>query len=319
MIGRSLAIRRITELIERIAPSSAPVLITGETGTGKERAARLIHRASARKGDFLAVNCAALPETLMESELFGHEKGAFTGADRRREGAFEQASGGTLLLDEITEMKPALQAKLLRVLEQREVARLGSSRPQQLDVRVVAATNRSPERAVAAGSLREDLYYRLNVASVELPPLRERLEDVPLLVAHFVEQYNRENGTEIDGPDQACLDALRAHRWPGNIRELRNVIQLAVLLRRKGSLSPADLPPRVRETKTEAPVFMVRVGATLAEVERELLVRTLASTGGNKVRAAEILAVSRGTLYKRLVRYRLLLDGELSGNHNGTK
>ena len=216
MVGQSLAIRRAIRLIEEAALTSAPVIITGESGTGKELAARAIHDRSPRQNrPYVAINCAAVPESLIESELFGHERGAFTGADRRREGCFERANGGSLLLDEITEMRPEMQAKLLRVLEEKRILRLGASKDLPIDVRVFAASNRSLRQAIREGRLREDLYYRLNVYTIELPPLRDRLEDLPLLVEHFIQEFNREHKKRIQGIGQDCLDALRAHSVAG--------------------------------------------------------------------------------------------------------
>ena len=281
------------------------MIITGESGTGKELAARAIHDQSPRHNrPYVAINCAAVPESLIESELFGHERGAFTGADRRREGCFERANGGSLLLDEITEMRPEMQAKLLRVLEEGSILRLGATRELEIDVRVFAASNRSLRQAIRVGRLREDLYYRLNVYIVELPPLRDRLEDLPLLVAHFLREFNREHNKRVEGMGQDCLDALRAHRWPGNVRELRNVIQRAVIRCQSPMLSVRDLPlePVVLPSHDGAQ-FMLQLGASVYEVERKLIVRTLAYAGGNKKRASDILGMSRRNLYNRLHRY----------------
>src|SRR5579863_4002548 len=231
LFGRSMPMRKVITAIERLAQSSASVVITGESGTGKELVARTIHELSPRRdAAYVPVNCAAIPETLMESELFGHERGAFTGADRRREGCFEAANGGTLLLDEITEMKPELQAKLLRVLEEQRVRRVGGSTEITLDVRVLAASNRDVAQAVREGKLREDLYYRLNVFTIELPPLRERLDDLSLLITSFVQHYAELNNREVVDVDDDCLAALRSHHWPGNVRQLRNVIERALIV-----------------------------------------------------------------------------------------
>ena len=304
MVGRSLAIRRAIRLIEEAAPTSAPVIITGESGTGKELAARAIHDRSPRQNrPYVAINCAAVPESLIESELFGHERGAFTGADRRREGCFERANGGSLLLDEITEMRPEMQAKLLRVLEEKRILRLGASKEQPIDVRVFAASNRSLHQSIRDGRLREDLYYRLNVYTIELPPLRDRLEDLPLLVAHFIQEFNGEHKKAVQGIGQGCLDALRAHAWPGNIRELRNVVQRAVIRCHSPVLCAGDLPTEsVPQHRAEAH-FTVRLGSPMCEVERELIFRTLAFAGGNKARASNLLGMSRRNLYNRLQRY----------------
>jgi len=242
LVGRSLAIRRAIRLIEEAAPTSAPVIITGESGTGKELAARAIHDKSPRhRRPYVAINCAAVPETLIESELFGHERGAFTGADRRREGCFERANGGTLLLDEITEMRPEMQAKLLRVLEDKKISRLGGSGEVAVDVRILAASNRPLERAIREGRLRADLYYRLCVFPIELPPLRDRLDDVPLLAEEFIRAFNLEHRKAVQGIASDCLDALNAHHWPGNVRELRNTIERAVIVSKAPMLSVGDL------------------------------------------------------------------------------
>jgi len=291
------------------------VIITGETGTGKELAARAIHDRSPRQNrPYIAINCAAVPESLIESELFGHERGAFTGADRRREGCFERANGGSLLLDEITEMRPEMQAKLLRVLEEKRILRLGASKDLPIDVRVFAASNRSLRQAIREGRLREDLYYRLNVYTVELPPLRDRLEDLPLLVEHFIQEFNREHKKRVQGMDQDCLDALRAHAWPGNVRELRNVVQRAVIRCPSPMLSVGDLPPEAAVRRAPNAHFMVELGSSIHEVERELIVRTLVYAGGNKKRASDILGMSRRSLYNRLERH---IEHETNGHSNG--
>jgi len=306
IVGRSPATRRIISLIERVAATTAPILITGESGTGKELAAKSIHARSRRHDrPFVAINCAAVPESLIESELFGHERGAFTGAHQRREGCFERANGGTLLLDEITEMRPEMQAKLLRVLEEREVQRLGGVKEIPIDVRVLAASNRQPRRAIREGRLREDLYFRLSVLSIELPPLRHRIEDVPLLVAEFLLQFNREHRKAVQGVGEDCLESLKAYSWPGNVRELRNVIERAVILCRSSMLSSGDLPIDLAEQAGagSSPDFTIRIGATMKEVEAELIFRTLASVGGNKTRAARILGVARRSIYNLLERH----------------
>jgi two-component system response regulator HydG len=304
LVGQSLAIRRAIRLIEEAASTSAPVIITGESGSGKELARRAIHDRSARQNrPYVAINCAAVPESLIESELFGHERGAFTGADRRREGCFERANGGTLLLDEITEMRPEMQAKLLRVLEEQRILRRGASRELPIDVRVIAASNRSLNQAIHDGRLRKDLYYRLNFFTVELPALRDRLDDLAPLVKHFIEHFNREHNKRVQGIGQDCLDALRAHAWPGNVRELRNVVQRAVIKCCSCMLSAGDLPQQAASRWSPDAYFRVRVGSSLKEVENELIVRTLASVGGNKTRAAEILGVGRRSIYNLLDRY----------------
>jgi len=290
--------------IEEVAPSSASVLIVGESGTGKELVARTIHELSSRhNGPYVAVNCAALPETLMESELLGHERGAFTGAERRREGCFEMANGGTLLLDEITEMRVELQAKLLRVIEDQKLRRLGGTTEIALDVRLLAASNRNLAEATRLGRLREDLYYRLNVFTIELPPLRDRLEDISSLVEIFVRQFAVANGKNVTGVDNESLEILRGHRWPGNVRQLRNVIERATIVARGPLITAADLPADVRRVNRKGPHFELRIGDSLDDLEREFIFRTLEFTNGNKVRAAEILGISLKTLYNRLGRY----------------
>ncbi len=305
LYGRSPAMRKVLAAIERVAQSSASVVISGESGTGKELVARTIHEMSPRRGAaYVGVNCAAIPETLMESELFGHERGAFTGADRRREGCFELANGGTLLLDEITEMKPELQAKLLRVIEEQRMRRLGGSAEIPLDVRVLAASNRDIEQSVRDNKLREDLFYRLNVFSIRLPPLRERSDDLPLLIDSFVSHYAERNNKQIAGVDEECLAALRSHPWPGNVRQLRNVIERAMIVCDGRMIGLHDLPEEFRSaSQSDSGFFKVRLGSSLDEVEREIISRTIEFTGGNKTRAAQVLGVSAKTLYNKLDRY----------------
>ena len=289
---------------DQVAPSEASVLITGESGTGKEVMARYIHRKSKRASQsFISVNCAAIPEHLLESELFGHEKGAFTGAVARRIGKFEEANGGTLLLDEITEMRVELQAKLLRVIEDQKLRRLGGTVEIALDVRLLAASNRNLAEATRLGRLREDLYYRLNVFTIELPPLRERLEDISALVEIFINQFAAANDKNVTGVDHESLEILREHRWPGNVRQLRNVIERATIVARGPLITAADLPADVRRVNRKGAHFELRIGDSLDELEREFIFRTLEFTNGNKVRAAEILGISLKTLYNRLGRY----------------
>jgi DNA-binding NtrC family response regulator len=303
MLGRSLPMRRVLTLIDQVAPTDASAIITGESGTGKEIAAKTIHALSKRRqGPYIAVNCAAIPETLMESELFGHERGSFTGADRRREGYFELADGGTLLLDELSEMKVELQAKLLRVIEERKLRRVGGSVELPLNVRVLAASNRPLDRAIKEGRLREDLYYRLNVFSIDLPPLRDRQEDIPLLVDSFIREFAEQSGKAIGDADNDCLQALKSHPWPGNVRQLRNVIERAVIVGRPPLLTLGDLPAEIKPSHGEGSM-QIRLGSTLDDVERELIAKTIEFTGGNKTRAAEVLGVSLKTLYNRLERY----------------
>lgn len=312
LVGASPKMREIFTLIEQIAPSSVPVLITGESGTGKELVARTLHELSQRKTrPFVAVNCAAIPETLIESEIFGHEKGAFTGAAERRAGCFELATGGTLLLDEVGEMPIGTQAKLLRVLEERKLRRLGARTEQDVDVRVLAATNRDPGDAVAQGHLRADLFYRLNVFNIQMPPLREHLEDLPAMADTMVEEMNRKHGRRVAGVSASMLDRMMAYTWPGNARELRNSIERAVILCPDGAaLDAGHLPPGFGKTQApagvsnyDAGVVPVQVGATVEEAERLLILRTLEATGQNKTRAAEILGVSLKTLHNKLKAY----------------
>jgi transcriptional regulator with PAS, ATPase and Fis domain len=301
MIGQSVSMRRIMSLIERVASSDAPVLISGESGTGKEITARTIHELSRRKGrPFLAINCAAMPDTLVESQLFGHEKGAFTGADHRHPGLFERASGGTLLLDEITEMHPDTQAKLLRVLEEGTLLRLGATDEINVDVRVLAATNRRVETAIQGGRLREDLYYRLNVSSIHLPPLRDRREDLPLLVDHFMRAANEKHRRQVEGLDDECFAALTGYRWPGNIRELRNAVEHAVIFSDSRVLGVKDLPRTIGAIGMPDSSFTIQLGCSLREVTDELIRRTVAYVDGNKLRAAKILGITRHTIYSRL-------------------
>jgi DNA-binding NtrC family response regulator len=312
MVGSSRAMREIFALIEQIAPSNVSVLITGESGTGKELVARTLHDLSVRKGrPFLAVNCAAIPETLIESEIFGHEKGAFTGAVERRAGCFELATGGTLLLDELGEMPIGTQAKLLRVLEERKLRRLGARTEQDVDVRVLAATNRDPQEAVSQGHLRADLFYRLNVFHIHMPPLREHMEDLQIMAEAMVREMNQKHGRHVSGLSDAILERMLAYGWPGNGRELRNLIERAVILCPDGaplevshlprSFGTAQLPTQARVS--DASVVPVRVGTTVDEAERMLILRTLESTGQNKTRAAEILGVSLKTLHNKLKEY----------------
>ena len=312
MVGSSRPMREIFALIEQIAPSNVSVLITGESGTGKEMVARTLHDLSPRKGrPFLAVNCAAIPETLIESEIFGHEKGAFTGAVERRAGCFELATGGTLLLDELGEMPIGTQAKLLRVLEERKLRRLGARTEQDVDVRVLAATNRDPQGAVREGHLRADLFYRLNVFHIHMPPLREHLDDLQVMAEAMVREMNQKHGRHVSGLSDPILERMMAYDWPGNARELRNTIERAVILCPDGApLDVSHLPRTFGTSQLAAPahasdasVVPVRVGTTVDEAERMLILRTLESTGQNKTRAAEILGVSLKTLHNKLKEY----------------
>jgi DNA-binding NtrC family response regulator len=308
LVGRAKPMQEVYSLISQVASSSASVLITGESGTGKELAARTIHSLSPRRNaPFLAINCSAIPDTLMESELFGHEKGAFTGAVSRRHGCFELANRGTLLLDEIGEMPSLLQAKLLRVIEERIVHRLGSRKDIPVDVRILAATNKDPQEAVRDGSLREDLLYRLNVITIHMPPLADRLEDLPLLVQHLIARLAAKHGCPAKFASSAALDALSFHSWPGNVRELRNVIERAVVIcsgeqieRYHFAPYPFEQRQRVRDEDT----ITFPVGTPLDVIERQMILRTLNKTGNNKTKAAELLGISLKTLHNKLNAYR---------------
>jgi len=307
LVGRAPAMQSVYDLLARVAPTEAGVLLTGESGTGKELAAETIHlRSRRRPGPFLGVNCGAIAKSLFEGELFGHEKGSFTGADNRRRGYFEEAHGGTLFLDEVIEMPLEFQAKFLRVLESGEILRVGGADVVPVDVRVIAATNRDPAEAVRTGLLREDLYYRLNVFPVHMPPLRERGEDIELLAHHFLEGINAREGTEKRWA-AAALARLRAHRWPGNVRELKNVVERAAIL--ADTTLGSELIPEVggRAAAVTPPAgtsLHIRVGSTLEDAERRLILATLQSCGGDKKRAAETLGIGLKTLYNRLSVYR---------------
>jgi DNA-binding NtrC family response regulator len=308
MIGNSPEMRKIYQVIEQAAPTAASVLITGESGTGKELVAQVVHQLSPRAGfPFVAINCAAIPETLLESEIFGHEKGAFTGAGERRQGCFELADRGTLFLDEIGEMTPATQVKLLRVLQERRFRRLGGRQEQVVDVRVIAATNIDPVEAVQHGKLREDLYYRLNVFALRLPPLRERKEDLPLLVQAFIAEFSSRNQKTVAGVDNQAMRMLEQYAWPGNVRELRNVIERATILAPGPFIEPRHLPPVVADEPVAAtqPKVALGPGTTVEEAERRLILMTLEHTRDNKTRAAEILGISLKTLHNKLNKLRL--------------
>jgi DNA-binding NtrC family response regulator len=337
LVGTSQKMKAIFSLIERIAPSNVSVLVTGESGTGKELVARALHELRSRRSkSFVAVNCAAIPETLIESEIFGHEKGAFTGALERRAGCFELAEEGTLLLDEIGEMPAATQAKLLRVLEDRKLRRLGSKAETPVDVRVVAATNKDPEEAVAAGELRGDLYYRLNVFNIQMPPLREHKEDIEPIAQKMIADMNERHSCTVTGIKESLLKRLEEYSWPGNVRELRNTIERATIMAGSGMLGVEHLPPHFGESGF-APVLTksgrfaaaadnaaegssgrpsevekyledqntvrVEVGTTVDEAERQLILKTLMSTHNNKTKAAEILGISSKTLQNKLKEY----------------
>jgi DNA-binding NtrC family response regulator len=303
-IGQSAPMRRVLDLVQKVAPSKAAVAITGESGTGKEVVARSIHNLSPRRDrSFVAINCASIPATLMESEIFGHERGAFTGADQRRAGVFELAHAGTLFLDEVGEIPIELQAKLLRVLEEGRLRRLGGKVEIEVDVRVVCATNRDLKAEIKRGAFREDLYFRLNVFQIHLPPLRERREDIPLLVQHFVDKFGGEAGKRVTGVAPDALETLRNHDWPGNIRELRNAVERAVILCDGELILREHLPPEMAGRTPERANFKLPFGLTLDQVEKEYILGSLERNGGNKARTAEILDVSEKTLYNKLNRY----------------
>src|SRR5947209_5746989 len=313
LIGNSPEMRKIYQVVEQAAPTNASVLITGESGTGKELVAQTLHQLSPRASfPFVAINCAAIPETLLESEIFGHEKGAFTGAADRRQGCFELADRGTLFLDEIGEMTPATQVKLLRVLQERKFRRLGGRTEQSVDVRVIAATNVEPLQAVQQGKLREDLFYRLNVFSFRLPPLRERKEDLPLLIQAFITEFNQRNQKSIAGVDQQAMRMIDHYAWPGNVRELRNVIERATILASGPFIEAKHLPPVLAEEPPpqHQPQVALAPGTTVEEAERRLILMTLEHTRDNKTRAAEILGISLKTLHNKLNKLRLRKKAE---------
>ncbi len=309
LVGQSQAMQEIFRLVEQIASSNVSVLITGESGTGKEIVARTLHQLSPRANKpFVAVNCAAIPETLIESEIFGHEQGAFTGALERRSGCFELAEEGTLLLDEIGEMPIATQAKLLRVLEERRLRRLGSKVETAVNVRVLAATNKDPQSAIADGHLRGDLFYRLNVFNIHMPPLREHMEDIPLLAEAMIRDMNARHGRSVQGISGEVLEVFASYNWPGNVRELRNTLERAVILCGSGDLQRGHLPPGFGAQaggagSSTAEQIAVPVGATVEVAERLLILKTLHATGNNKTRAAEMLGISLKTLHNKLKEY----------------
>jgi DNA-binding NtrC family response regulator len=310
LVGRSRPMTEVYEALRILGNSDAPAIVTGDSGTGKELAARTIHDGSARRsGPFVAVNTAAIAEGVMESELFGHVKGSFTGASADRPGFFELADGGTLFLDEISEMPAQLQPKLLRVLEDSRVRRVGGRREVRVDVRVLAATNRDPEEALGEGRLRSDLYYRLSVFTVRLPPLDDRLEDVPLLCSHFVAQFNDKHGTTVAGISQEVMESLQGYQWPGNVRELKNVVERAVILARQGWIGVAHLPPYLRGvTEPQATGLRLPEDVTVAEAEKLLILHTLERVDQNKTKAARVLGVDVKTIRNKLRAYGMIAD-----------
>ncbi|MBI2014858.1 MAG: sigma-54-dependent Fis family transcriptional regulator [Candidatus Rokubacteria bacterium] len=311
VVGASPAFRRMMTLVEQVAASSATVLVQGESGTGKELVARAIHERSARRpGPFVAVNCAALPETLLESELFGYEKGAFTGAVGRKEGRFELADGGTLFLDEVADLSPVTQPKILRVLQEGEFERLGGTKTLRVDVRIVAATNQDLVQMVRDKRFREDLFYRLNVITITVPPLRERREDIRVLAQHFLRVYAAKNNRTLEGFTDDAVRRLEAYAWPGNVRELENVIERGVVLARGSLMDVADLPEEIAgATPLPEGVLTVRIGTPLAEVEQRLLDETLRVTKGNKTLTAKLLGIDPRTVSRKLERQDELGEG----------
>ena len=293
LTGQSESMRQVYQVIDAVAPSTASGLILGESGTGKELVARAIHSKSERsKGPFFALNCAALPKEILENELFGHEKGAFTGSTNEKPGAFEMASSGTIFLDEVAEMSPDIQVKLLRALETRQVRRLGGKKEINVDIRIVAATNKNLQKAIVDGELREDLYYRLAVVEIFLPPLRERAGDIQLLAKEFLARFAQENGKQIESFDDAAWNWILTYHWPGNVRELKNALERAVIMARTNVIGPADVIPRHLRNSAEMPALTIEVGnTTVAEARKQLVLRTLATTGGDMERTAKVLGL----------------------------
>jgi DNA-binding NtrC family response regulator len=306
IVGRTPEMDKIFELVRTIADTKATVMITGESGTGKELIAKAIHyNSSRREGPFIRINCAALPEGLVESELFGHEKGSFTGAIRQSRGRFELADGGTLLLDEISEINLHLQGKLLRVLQEREFERVGSGIPIQVDVRIIATSNRNLKQWIQDGKFREDLFYRLNVVPIHIPPLRERKEDIPALAQHFLEKYNLENNRQIAGISPKVNELSLNYSWPGNVRELENYIERAVVTAKGSILTPRDFPRELTFGRIRKRTREIEVGSTVHEAERELILKTLEAEEGNRTKTARILGISTRTLRNKLHEYGL--------------
>jgi DNA-binding NtrC family response regulator len=303
LIGKAATFQRVLQLVERVAPTNSTVLILGETGTGKELIAREIHRRSSRAGEpFIPINCGALPDTLLESELFGYAKGAFTGADKTTQGLFEAADRGTLFLDEIGNISPGMQSRLLRVLETGELLRLGERKVRKVDVRIVAATNADLKKAVERGSFRQDFYYRLHVMSLELPPLRDRMEDLPMLADHFLGECSRRFGKKIERFGKETLAALQAHNWPGNVRELLNAVEHAAILCVTPEVMVDDLPGELREKAVE-PGAAPAAPLTIDELEKQHILRVLRECGGHRGRSADVLGINRRTLYRKLLEY----------------
>ncbi len=312
LTGQSDAMRSVYQIMDAVAPSTASVLILGESGTGKELVARALHTKSERaKGPFFALNCAALPKDILENELFGHEKGAFTGSTNEKPGAFEMADGGTLFLDEVAEMPTDIQVKLLRALESRAVRRLGGKKEIEVDIRVVAATNKDLQQALSDNELREDLYYRLAVVEIQLPPLRERMSDLQLLASEFLARFAKQNTKQIGGFDDAAMDWILSYHWPGNVRELKNAVERAVILARGDTIGLEDVIPRhLRSGAEQTASLTLAPGTSMADAQRQLLLRTFAMTGGSQEQTAKILGVGRDTVQTELSR----LMSESGGN-----
>lgn len=307
MIGKSEKMIKIANLVEQVAPSKTSVLILGENGVGKEVIANLIHDSSNRKNNpFIKVHCAALSENLLESELFGHEKGAFTGAIKEKKGRFELADTGTIFLDEIGEISPNIQVKLLRVIQEKAFERVGGEKTITVDVRIVAATNRDLKKEVEEGRFREDLYYRLNVVQITVPPLRERKEDILLMVSSFIQSFSKENKKEIKEITKKAQTALYNYDWPGNVRELKNVLEAAVVLSKDGIIDINDLPPYLKNEDEHGNFLKIKIPAAMAEIEKEAIISTLALANGNKSKTAEMLEMNRKTLYSKLNEFGIL-------------
>lgn len=305
IIGKSAEMKRIFDVVRQVAPTRASVLITGESGVGKELIADAVHQMSNRSDKpFVKVHCAALSESLLESELFGHEKGAFTGAVARKRGRFELAHLGSIFLDEIGEIAPSVQIKILRVLQEKTFERVGGEQTLEVDTRIISATNKDLKQEIERGTFREDLFYRLNVVNIHIPPLRERKEDIPILVSAFIKEFATENEKPVEGIDAKARALLYTYSWPGNVRELRNSIESAVVMAKGPIITPDDLPPSVA-SDTESNYVRVQLGATLADAEKELIRANLAANNGNKSRTAEVLGIGRKTLHRKLAEYGL--------------
>ena len=311
IIGNSPSMLKVCELIKQAAPTQATVLVRGESGTGKEIVAHAIHQLSSRsKGPFIAVHCAALSQTLMESELFGHEKGAFTGANERRVGRFEQADGGTLFMDEVSEIPPSAQTKLLRVLEERCFERVGGSKTVEVDIRLISATNKNLKSLTDSGAFRSDLYFRMNVVDIDLPPLREHMEDLPLLCRHFLDELARENNKNIEDVSPEVLNVFSSYSWPGNVRELRNAIERMIVFSRGSKLTARDIPPEIRKAagkEDEAGRWPEKGAApvSMEQAEKMMIVRALEQNDDNRTRAAKQLGISRRTFHRKLKQFHL--------------